>query len=148
MRKSVKFLLPALLLAVVVGLGSCAAIASAMLEAAVLNDKTYEATNVSGNTVRFHFVLESGDGGNYKLDVTVGSNTYNSGYEWMLDTTNADAELKDIKIYRYTTTNGSQQIGTLRPDSIDPTRLTAVADFTDSIGAVTIPANKEFNLVD
>ncbi len=138
MKKSVKCLLAVFLIAVGLGLTSCAslldAVGGAVTQGASMYDKTYSAS-VNGTTVAFTFVNESTDG-RIKLTISVGGSTYSNGYSWNLDNEDLEGE-RDVILYQ----NGAE-FGRLTPNSLLPTSLTARYSFT--VGGISIPQGKEF----
>lgn len=139
MKKSVKkFSIVVALLAVVFAFTSCKQLWDSVVEASSLWGKTY-VTTVNNTTIKFTFREDLDD--KYELGVIVGASSLNNMY-WMLDTS-SDDEYYPVLIYQGGTTS-ADVIGKLRPNSYTPTRLTAIRDFLEPIGGVTITANTEF----
>ena len=139
MKKSVKkFSIVVALLAVVFAFTSCKQLMESVVEASSLYNKTYVAT-VGTATVEFTFTDEYND--KYELDVWVNNSQIGNMY-WMLDTS-SDDEYYPILIYK-NGTSSQYVIGSLRPNSFTPTRLTAESTFTSDISSVTITSGTVF----
>lgn len=137
MKKSVKCLLAVFLIAVGLGLTSCAslldAVGGAVTQGASMYDKTFSAS-VNGTRVALTFVNESADG-RIKLNVNVGGSSI-PNYTWNLDNEDLEGE-RDVILYQ-----GGTEAGRLTPNSLLPTTLTATYNFT--LGGISIPQGTPF----
>ncbi|MBP5452653.1 MAG: hypothetical protein J6Y16_10500 [Treponema sp.] len=146
MKKSVKILFTTLLVGLAVALTSCAdlldAVGGAVTEAASLQNETFDAT-VGGTYVALAFKVDSDtENSTYKMDVTIGENTYTNEYTWFLDNEDLEGE-RDVVIFR----NGTE-VGRLSPDALLPQVLTPTGSFplgTFGTGAVIVSSSNHFN---